>query len=137
MIKSVIVSRLADGLTFCESNEGYMDEQMLSVKHKVKRYLTEVAQYSRKDQSSLRHIDNPSFGIFYKVHNYVVFTLIADKTYPLKLAAAFLDSIIAPFFDEVRTHFTAANYESKLETLTSELYFIKFDRKIKEKKREF
>ena len=110
MIKSVIVSRLADGLTFCESNEGYMDEQMLTVKHKVKRYLTEVAQYSRKDQSSLRHIDNTSFGIFYKVHNYVVFTLIVDKTYPLKLAAAFLDSIISPFFDEVRTHFTAASY---------------------------
>jgi hypothetical protein len=67
----------------------------------------------------------------------VVFALIADKSYPLKLAAAFLDSLIAPFFDEVRTHFTAANYESKLETLTAELYFIKFDRKIKEKKREF
>lgn len=96
-----------------------MDEQMLSVKHKVKRYLTEVAQYSRKDQNSLRCIDNPLFAIFYRTHNYVVFTLIADKTYPPKLAGAFLDSLIAPFFDEVRTHFTAASYESKLETLTS------------------
>ncbi|XP_031505904.1 uncharacterized protein LOC116268372 [Nymphaea colorata] len=64
-----------------------MDEQMLSIKHKVKRYLTEVAQYSRKDPNSLRHIENPTFGIFYKVHNYVVFTVIADKSYPLNWQA--------------------------------------------------
>jgi hypothetical protein len=126
---------LADGLPLCESNDGYMDEQILNIKHKVKRYLLEVAQYAKKDQTSLKHIENSQFGVFYKIHNYVVFTAIVDKAYPIKLAAAFIDSIIAPFFDEVRTHFTAAQYESKLETLTSELYFIKFDRKIKEKKR--
>lgn len=93
--------------------------------------------YGKAEPNKLKHIDHPVFGIFYKIHNYVVFTVIADKNYPIKLAGAFIDSIISPFFDEVKTLFTANHYESKLEALTTELYFIKFDRRIKEKKREF
>lgn len=87
-----------------------MDEQILSIKHKVKRYHCEVTMYNKTEQTSLKHIDNPYFGIFYKIHNYVIFTIIVDKVYPIKLAGAFIDSIIAPFFDEVKTQFTAANY---------------------------
>jgi vesicle transport protein SEC22 len=114
-----------------------MDEQILNIKHKVKRYHCEVTKYNKGEQTALKHIENHQFGIFYKVQNYVVFTIIVDKAYPIKLAGAFIDAIISPFFDEVKTQFTAAHYESKLESLNTELYFIKFDRKIKEKKREF
>lgn len=87
-----------------------MDEQILNIKHKVKRYHSEVTKYNKNEQSVLRHIDNPHFGIFYKVHSYVIFTIIVEKTYPIKLAGAFIEAIISPFFDEVKTQFTAANY---------------------------
>lgn len=73
-----------------------------------------MTKYSKGDQGAIKHIENSAFGVFYKIHNYVVFTIIVDKKYPIKLSAAFLEALIAPFFDEVKTHFTAAQYESKL-----------------------
>jgi hypothetical protein len=73
-----------------------------------------VTKYSKGDQGIIKNIENTGFGVFYKIHNYVVFTIIVDKKYPIKLSAAFLEALIPPFFDEVKTHFTAAQYESKL-----------------------
>lgn len=69
-----------------------------------------MTKYSKGAEGSIKHIENTTFGVFYKIHNYVVFTIIVDKKYPIKLSAAFLEALIAPFFDEVKTHFTAAQY---------------------------
>jgi len=76
-----------------------MDEKILTVKHKVKKYHAEVTVYSKAEQTNLKQIDYPSFGIFYKVSKRVVFTVIVDKAYPIKLVNGFIDTIIPPFFD--------------------------------------
>lgn len=76
-----------------------MDEQLLQVRHKVKKYHSEVTSYNKQDHTPLKQIQQASYGIFYKVSNYVVFTIIVDKAYPLKLANGFIDAIINPFFD--------------------------------------
>ena len=44
----------------------------------------------------------------------MVFTMIVDKSYPIKLANGFIDSIITPFFDEAKCLLGAANYQSRL-----------------------
>ena len=75
------------------------------------------------------------FGIFYKASNYVVFTIIVDKVYPLKLANGFIDSLINPFFDEFKCVLGVTNFKSRLESITSDYYFVKFDRKLKAKKK--
>lgn len=137
MIKSVILSREADGLVFCESNDGYMDEKILTVKHRVKKYHSEVTAYSKAEGCMLKQIDHPAFNIFYKVSSHVVFTGIFDKSYPAKLANGFLDALIPPFFDEAKCLFGVANFASRLEAVSSDHYFIKFDRTVKAKKREF
>jgi hypothetical protein len=124
-----------DGLVFCESNEGYMDEKLLAVKHKVKKYHSEVTSYSKAEHTALRQIEYPTYGLFYKVSSHVVFTVIVDKGYPLKLVNAFLESLIAPFFDEAKCILGATSFQSRLESLSGDHYFIKFDRTIKCRKK--
>ena len=85
----------------------------------------------------MKQIDYPSFGIFFKVNSYVVFTVIVDKSYPLKLANGFVDSLIPPFFDEAKIVLGAANFKSRLEAIESDHFFVKFDRTIKSKKKDF
>ena len=107
------------------------------MRHKVKQHHSEVTSYSKTESSPLKQIDYPTFGIFYKVEHYVVFTVIVDKAYPLKLVNGFVDAIITPFFDEVKCLFGATNFKSKLEGISGDHYFVRFDRVIKGKKREF
>jgi hypothetical protein len=96
-----------------------------------------VTSYNKHEQTPLKQIEHPSYGIFYKINNYVVFTVIVDKAYPLKLANGFIDSIVTPFFDEAKIMLGVANFKSRLESITSDHYFVKFDRSIKNKKKEF
>lgn len=65
----------------------------------------------------------------------MVFTMIVEKSYPIKLANGFIDAIIPPFFDEIKCSLGAANYQSRLETINSDHYFVRFDRIVKAKKR--
>jgi hypothetical protein len=83
----------------------------------------------------MRQIDNKSFGIFYKISSYVVFTVIVENGYPLKLVNVFLDTVITAFFDEAKTILGSNNLQSRLESIQGSHYFIKFDRIIKQKKR--
>ena len=76
-----------------------MDEKIMNIKHKVKQYHKEVTIYKRTEDNSLKQIDNSHFAIFYKITDYIVFTAIVDKAYPIKLTSAFLDTIITSFFD--------------------------------------
>ncbi len=94
-----------------------------------------MTAYIKSETTSLKQIDFPTYGIFYKVSSFVVFTVIVDKSYPLKLSGAFIDALTAPFFDEVKCILGAANYKSRLESITADHYFIKFDRTIKAKKK--
>lgn len=110
---------------------------MLHVRQKVKQHHAEVTTYTKTEQTPLKQIDSPSYGIFFKVNSFVVFTVIVDKSYPLKLANGFIDALITPFFDEAKILLGAANFKSRLEGITSDHYFVKFDRTIKQKKKDF
>ena len=83
----------------------------------------------------MKQIDYTTFGIYYKINNYVVFTLICDKTYPIKLANGFIDALITPFFDDAKCVFGASNFKSKLEEINTDHYFVRFDRVVKNKKK--
>lgn len=91
-----------------------MDEKILTVKHKVKKYHSEVTVFNKSEHTPIKQIDHPSFGIYYKVNNHVVFTVIVDKSYPPKLANGFIESLMAPFFDEAKCLLGSSNYQSRL-----------------------
>ena len=105
------------------------------MRHKVKQHHSEVTAYCKTEQTPLKQIDYATFGIYYKIHSHVVFTIICDKTYPLKLANGFIDSLITPFFDEAKCSLGAANFKSRLEGISSDHHFVRFDRTIKNKKK--
>ena len=62
----------------------------------------------------MRQIENKSFGIFYKISSYVVFSVIVETGYPLKLINVFLDTVISSFFDEAKTILGTHDLQSRL-----------------------
>eukprot|EP00919_Chromeraceae_sp_WS-2016_P049719 GHVR01117717.1.p1 GENE.GHVR01117717.1~~GHVR01117717.1.p1 ORF type:complete len:109 (+),score=5.62 GHVR01117717.1:371-697(+) len=69
--------------------------------------------------------------------SYVIFTVIVENAYPLKLVNSFINSISIAFFDEVKCLLGSDNYQSRLESIEGSHYFVKFDRTIKQKVKEF
>lgn len=55
----------------------------------------------------------------------------------MKLTNAFLDSIIIAFFDEAKCLLGSSNISSRIENIEGSHYFVRFDRIIKQKKKEF
>lgn len=85
----------------------------------------------------MRQIEYPLFNIYYKIQERVVFTIVVDKKYPIKLAAAFINALVGPFFDKARCMLGADNFATRLESIEGSHYFIKFDQVIKQKKKEY
>lgn len=66
---------------------------------KVKNFHREVTPSSKSTQQPIHQIENPKYSIYYKIQSYVVFTVIVELGYPLKLINIFIDVIVNAFFD--------------------------------------
>lgn len=79
----------------------------------------------------LKQIESSHFGIFYKLIDGIIYTVICDLQYPAKMANIYLDTIIAAFADELKTTYGASvNVRSKIETIENSHYFIKFGNRV-------
>jgi hypothetical protein len=64
---------------------------------------------------SIRQIESPWFGIFFKQVDGIMYTVICDQQYPPKLASLYLDCIVSAFADELKTVYGgSSNIRSKL-----------------------
>lgn len=106
MIKYVLLSinisnigRLSDGLIFCENNEGILDDSFEKLKIKIKDHHRESTSHLKSDNITIRQIEAPNYGIYYKINMHVIITMVVEKNYPLKLSNAFLDTIQTAFLN--------------------------------------
>lgn len=83
----------------------------------------------RDNGTVLKQIESSHFGIFYKLVDGIIYTVICDLQYPAKMANIYLDTIVSAFVDELKTTYGASvNIRSKIETIENSHYFIKFGR---------
>ena len=76
----------------------------------------------------------------YQIQNGIVYLTIAERMYPQKLAFVFLKDVAEAFQDELRNSYgTSAgiDYLSKIETIENSYSFLKFEKTITKKRKEF
>ena len=137
MIKGIIISRKSDGLIFCEVMDDEDDDKNFwYVRNQAQEFLKNM---SSKENLCTVNIDSQSYIMHYKINENVVYLVITNKKYPQKLAFCFLAEIDDGFTEELKKQFgtQSVSYYSKLETIDRANYFIRFEKYIKKKRKEY
>lgn len=66
-----------------------------------------------------------------------MFTVVTELGYPAKLSNAFLETISEAFFSEAKCILGSIDLGARLEAVEGSHYFVKFDRTIKKKKKDY
>mmetsp|Transcript_54617 Transcript_54617/g.62619 ORF Transcript_54617/g.62619 Transcript_54617/m.62619 type:complete len:227 (-) Transcript_54617:475-1155(-) len=135
MIKLIYIARLSDGLILCESQDAKEAESysFAELKQRCKQILANLRTVT--DKASINEGNN-TFNIL--VQDGLSFMLVAETSYPKKLAFIFLDDIEKAFYQEMISTFGPdVDHRSKIETLDRPYQFIKFDRFINRKRPEY
>lgn len=137
MVKGIIISRKSDGLIFCEVMDDLSDKNFSFIRNKAQAFLKTIQ--TTNNPLCTVNIDSPNYVFHYKINENVVYLVIAEKKYPIKLAVCFLNEIDTGFTEELKNHFgtQSVSYYSKLETISRANYFIKFEKFIKKKRAEY
>lgn len=114
--------------------------------------MTQAAQLKQQAKSLLRRLGNVGTdrctvdvagagqSFHYLVDELgVVYMVLCGRDYPKKLAFAFLEEIYQLFREELKREFGthSVDYRSRIDTLDKPYYFIKFERQIVKKQKEF
>ena len=137
MIKGIIISRKSDGLIFCEvMDEEDNDKNFWYVRNQAQEFLKNMKS---KENLCTVNIDSKTYIMHYKINENIVYLVITNKSYPVKLAFCFLTEIDEGFTEELKNQFgtQSVSYYSKLETIDRANYFLRFEKFIKKKRNEY
>ncbi|EAS02424.2 synaptobrevin (macronuclear) [Tetrahymena thermophila SB210] len=130
------IVRAQDGLVFCEyTTEGAHIQPEIS--GQLKKFIKNDSLF--KQNQDFRLVEFGNYTIGYLVQDDVVFIALVSSTYDVKLCRQYVKDIQQGFTEELKNTFgtTGVNYYSKLSTIETPYSFIKFDRYIKRKCKEF
>ena len=71
------------------------------------------------------------------IDNGICYLTLTDKTYPKRLVFLFLEEIAKEFIDSLKEEHGDDNWRNSVETVGRQYAYIKFDRVIQKKRREF
>jgi len=71
------------------------------------------------------------------IDNGICYLTLTDKIYPKRLVFLFLEEIAKEFVDSLRSEHGDENWRHSVETVGRQYAYIKFDRVIQKKRREF
>ncbi|CAD7971417.1 unnamed protein product [Amoebophrya sp. A120] len=131
----VFISRAADGLVLVETWESSSMTQASQLKQQAKALMKKVAH--GPDRCTVDVLGGYQFH--YRIDDGVCIMVLSGADYPKKLAFAFLEEIYRLFLEELKREFGtgAVDYRSRIECIDKPYYFIKFERIIQKKQREF
>lgn len=137
-IEQLYISRVTDGLILVLSNENAtpnsaQSEQMEVLKHQAKQLLKKMDARSTARMS----IDSNPFIFHYIIDSGICYLALTEKGYPKRLAFMFLEEISRDFTDYLRAEYGDDAWQRTVETIGRQYAFIKFDRIIQKKRREY
>merc|ERR1719487_3023491 len=135
MVHVCFIARIIDGLILVET---WDDANKVSqgVKTQAKNVLKKVN--NGPDRCSIEGAGD--FVFHYYIAEGVVYMVLCERSYPKKLAFAFLEDIHKCFQEELKREFgtrSGVDYRSHIDTIEKPYYFIKFDRTIQKKRVEY
>ena len=128
------IARAYDGLILSETWDVADPEQrLIKEKFEAKKILARVANSPQRCS-----IDADTATFHYAIENGVCFLTMAQRSYPKRVAFAFLEEVSKAFFEDIkRVQGNSVDVRAYIETITKPYYFITFDRVIQKKRIEF
>ncbi|KAH9947301.1 protein transport protein Sec22 [Amylocystis lapponica] len=115
MVRSTLIVRASDALPLAASVDDEQTEHALQ-EHKQQAKL--IFRRITPNSESRCSIESGPYTLHYLIVDNVVFLVIADKSYPRKLAFSYLDELSKEF---------ALSYGAKVETVRKPYAFVGFD----------
>ena len=137
-IEQLFISRVTDGLILVLSNDtaapnSPQSESMDVFKNQAKQLLKKIHPRSTARMS----IDTNPFIFHYIIENGICYLALTEKGYPKRLAFLFLEEIGREFTDYLKLEYGEDSWQRTVETIGRQYAFIKFDRVIQKKRREY
>lgn len=136
-IDHVYIARVTDGLILVASMEhasssGGGGDRMEVFKNQAKQILKKLNPRSTAKMS----IDSNPYIFHYMIDNGICYLTLTDKSYPKRLAFMFLDEISREFEADLKGEH-GDDWLRVVETVGRQYAFIKFDRIIQKRRRDF
>ncbi|KAM3568855.1 hypothetical protein VYU27_009036, partial [Nannochloropsis oceanica] len=129
-----MAARVQDGLLLVASTDAAheMSEQMDVYKSQAKQLLRKLNARSPAKQI----IESGPCSFFYLLDQNICYLTLADKGYPRKLLFSYLEEIKDGFIQELSRDF-GPEWKRQVETAARPYAFIKFDKFIQSKRRDY
>eukprot|EP01033_Poteriospumella_lacustris_P017594 gene17594-12590_t len=135
-IEHVYIARVIDGLILVasmEQNAGAgSTDRMEPYKQQAKQLLKRLNPRSTSKMS----IESGQYTFHYMIDNGICYLSLTERTYPKRLAFLFLEEIAREFEADLRAEY-GDEWLRTVETVGRQYAFIKFDRIIQKKRREY
>eukprot|EP00596_Hydrurales_sp_CCMP1899_P007681 CAMPEP_0119033658 /NCGR_PEP_ID=MMETSP1177-20130426/714_1 /TAXON_ID=2985 /ORGANISM="Ochromonas sp, Strain CCMP1899" /LENGTH=194 /DNA_ID=CAMNT_0006990571 /DNA_START=260 /DNA_END=841 /DNA_ORIENTATION=+ len=136
-IENVFIARVTDGLVLVASMEHGSSSSTAGGRMEV--YKTQAKQLLKKLNSrstAKMSIDSNQYIFHYLIDNGIVYLILTDKGYPKRLAFLFLEEMAKEFEADLKAEH-GEQWLSIVETVGRQYAFIKFDRIIQRKRRDY
>jgi vesicle transport protein SEC22 len=132
------VARASDGLILSETWDSGQSDTLSVYKQQAKKILTKTKNGPSKCSVDGGTASNPII-FHYMVDSGICYLTLGGKSFPKRLAFAFLDEIHKLFLEELKKHYGtgSVDYRSQIETIQKPYFFITFDRTVQRKRAEF
>jgi len=133
-IENLYIARVNDGLILVASMEqgGGSAEKLDLFKNQAKQILKKLNPRSASKMS----IETNPYVFHYLIDNSICYLTLTDKSYPKRLAFLFLEEIAREFVNELKDEH-GDDWLHAVETVGRQYAFIKFDRVIQKKRRDY
>ena len=137
-IENVYIARVTDGLILVASMDH--GSQGSGNSDKMELYKNQAKQMLKKlntgNAQSRMSVDTNPYVFHYIIENNICYLILTDKGYPKRLAFLFLEEIHKDFIASLREDHGEEWYTA-VETTGRQYAFIKFDRTIQKKRRDY
>ena len=132
------ISRASDGLILSETWDSGQSDALTVYKQQAKKILAKLKNAPSKCSVDGGTAASPVL-FHYNVDHGICYLCLAGKSFPKRLAFAFLEEIQRAFVEELKRHYGtgSVDYWSQIETIQKPYFFITFDRTVQRKRSEF
>lgn len=134
MVLLTFVARVADGLLLVASMEHMTDNQ-----ETLDVYKSQAKQIFKKLNTrsvAKCSIESGPYTFHYTIERGICYLTLTEKGYPKRLAYLYLEDIHTAFIDELRRDH-GEDWGTKVEAVARPYAFIKFDKTIQKKRKEY
>lgn len=135
-IENTYIARVTDGLVLVASMEssssGGNADRMEVFKNQAKQIIKKLNPRSTAKMS----IESNPYVFHYMIEDGICYLTLTDKSYPKRLAFLFLEDVAKEFVDELKREH-GDKWLNVVETVGRQYAFIKFDRVIQKRRRDY